>query len=153
MKDVLLHVLLLPDKAQREALIARIINDATTRAESDQHYLGNFGDAGHGNGREQALELADALQGDYDHSVHRYGVQPQSPIRLCLTSSPDGITFWQAYGQHDTVASRQGVQLYIPNADIPLFTTALIDQAMRGAGRTSAAAHLRILATAGKLLY
>ncbi len=153
MKDVLLHVLLLPDKAQREALIARIINDATTRAGSGQHYLGNFGDAGHGNGREQALKLADALQDTYDHSVQWYGVQPQSPIRLCLTSSPDGITFWQAYGQHDTLASRQGVQLYIPNADIPLFTTALIDQAMRGAGRTSAAAHLRILATAGKLLY
>lgn len=150
MKDILRHALLLPDETERRTLIERMAADAYARVEQGKHYLGNFGDAGHNDGAMAAQMLAYQVQRDAtrDRSAE-YLVSPGRYGSLRLESRIDGIEFTQA--GFATADTPEVPRLHIANDELPLLVTALLDQAMRGAGRTSAAAHLRILDTARQL--
>lgn len=152
MRDVVLHVLLLPDTSERDRLITRMFADAQMKAKEGKHYFGNFGDAGHGDGLLEAELLLDTVQDTmYYSKTHRYVVMPQSETRLRVDSLPGGIEFAQEYGKRDALVGESS-RLFVPTVDLPLFTVALVDQAMRGSGRTSIAPHLRILGAASQLV-
>ncbi len=150
MKGILLYVLSLPDTEAKQGLISTMVREAYARVKQGQQQFGNFGDAGMADGVHESLELAIAIKNNQLSASSRHLATPSATSHLRLDSVPGGMAITQV---SSGVEDGGGVSLTLTNNELPLLTTALIDQAMRGAGRTGVHAHLRILDTAQNLAH